>query len=85
MTPQPARLAPPTRGGAVHGELAVQPGDEATVEQVQEWFRVYHAGGDPAIRERIIVAHLQLADRLASRFRGRPRSGRCRCGAPRTR
>ncbi len=37
MTPQPARLAAPTQGAAVRGQLAVQPGDEAAVEQVQEW------------------------------------------------
>jgi RNA polymerase sigma-B factor len=37
---------------------------------VEEWFRVYHATRIPAIRERIILAHLGLADRLAARFRG---------------
>jgi RNA polymerase sigma-B factor len=47
----------------------VRPGDKDVVAQVEEWFHAYHATGDPAIRERIISAHLGLADRLAARFR----------------
>lgn len=47
----------------------VRPGDPEAVEQVEEWFDAYHATGSPAIRERIILAHLGLADRLATRFR----------------
>jgi RNA polymerase sigma-B factor len=50
--------------------LDVRPGGgEVTVEQVEEWFHAYNATGDLAIRERIISAHLGLADRLAARFR----------------
>jgi RNA polymerase sigma-B factor len=49
--------------------LDVRPGDQDAIMQVQEWFRAYHATGDPAIRERIILAHLGLADRMAARFR----------------
>jgi RNA polymerase sigma-B factor len=49
--------------------LDVLPGDQDAVKQVERWFHAYHATGDPAIRERIILAHLGLADRLAARFR----------------
>jgi RNA polymerase sigma-B factor len=49
--------------------LDVRPGDQDAVEQVDTWFHAYHATGDPAIRQRIILAHLGLADRLAVRFR----------------
>lgn len=51
--------------------LEVRPGDGEAVEQVEEWFRTYKATGDPAIRERIILAHLGLADRLAARYHPR--------------
>jgi RNA polymerase sigma-B factor len=51
------------------GILDVRPGDQDAVEQVERWFHAYHATGDLAIRERIILAHLGLADRLAARFR----------------
>jgi RNA polymerase sigma-B factor len=49
--------------------MDVRPGDQQAVEQVEDWFRAYHATRDPATRERIILAHLGLADRLATRFR----------------
>ena len=44
--------------------------DENIVQQTEAWFEEYEATRDPAIRERIILAHLGLADRLAARFRG---------------
>ena len=47
----------------------VRPGDQQAVRQIEEWFRTWQATGDPAVRERIILAHLGLAERLASRFR----------------
>jgi RNA polymerase sigma-B factor len=50
--------------------LDVRPGDEDAVEQVEEWFLDYQATRNPAVRERIILAHLGLADRLATRFQG---------------
>jgi hypothetical protein len=49
--------------------MDVRPGDQRAVRQIDEWFRSWQATGDPAIRERIILAHLGLAERLASRFR----------------
>jgi RNA polymerase sigma-B factor len=48
--------------------LDVRPGDEAAVDEIEAWFQDYQATGDPAIRERIILSHLGLADRLAARF-----------------
>lgn len=51
------------------GTLDVRPGDQDAIEQVERWFHAYQATGDLAIRERIILAHLGLADRLAARFR----------------
>jgi RNA polymerase sigma-B factor len=48
----------------------VLPGDEDAVERVEGWFRQLAATRDPAIRERIIVSYLGLADRLAERYRG---------------
>jgi RNA polymerase sigma-B factor len=47
----------------------VLPGDERAVSRVEDWFRQYAETHDPAVRERIIVAYLGLADRLADRYR----------------
>jgi RNA polymerase sigma-B factor len=41
-------------------------------EQVADWLRGYAERRDPSARERIILAHLDLADRLAARYRNRP-------------
>jgi RNA polymerase sigma-B factor len=47
-------------------------GGKPTDEQVATWLRGYAERGDPNDRERIILAHLDLADRLAVRYRDRP-------------
>jgi RNA polymerase sigma-B factor len=47
----------------------VLPGDERAVSLVEGWFRQYADTRDPVVRERIIVAYLGLADRLADRYR----------------
>jgi RNA polymerase sigma-B factor len=47
----------------------VLPGDECAVSRVEDWFRQYADTRDPVVRERIIVAYLGLADRLADRYR----------------
>jgi RNA polymerase sigma-B factor len=52
-----------------NGTLDARPGDEDAARQIEAWFHDYDATGDPAIRERIILAHLGFADRLASRYR----------------
>jgi RNA polymerase sigma-B factor len=44
--------------------------EEEAVARIEQWFRDYQATRDPAIRERIILAYLGLADRLAARFCG---------------
>jgi RNA polymerase sigma-B factor len=49
--------------------LDVWPGDRDAVDEVQQWFHCYECTHDPAVRERIILAYLGLADRLASRYR----------------
>jgi RNA polymerase sigma-B factor len=49
--------------------MDVRPGDQDAVRQVEAWFQTWQATGDPAVRERIILAHLGLAERLAARFR----------------
>jgi RNA polymerase sigma-B factor len=48
---------------------AVRPGDLAAATEVEGWLRAYATGRDPRLRERIILAYLGLADRVASRFR----------------
>ncbi len=53
------------------GEVVeVRPNDQAAVERVEQWFRDYARSRDPLLRERIILAYLGLADRLAERYRG---------------
>ena len=49
--------------------LEVRPEDEVAVQRVEQWFRDYAQSRDPALRERIILAYLGLADRLAERYR----------------
>jgi len=47
-------------------------GGKPTDGQVADWLRDYAERRDPSDRERIILAHLDLADRLAARYRDRP-------------
>jgi RNA polymerase sigma-B factor len=49
--------------------LDVRPGDRAATTQVAGWLRSYASSRDPVLRERIILAYLGLADRLAGRYR----------------
>jgi RNA polymerase sigma-B factor len=49
--------------------LDVRPGDQNAATQVEEWLRDYATSRDPQLRERIILAYLGLADRLANRYR----------------
>lgn len=48
----------------------VRPDDEEAVRRVEVWFQEYAEHRDPGLRERIILAYLGLADRLADRYRG---------------
>jgi RNA polymerase sigma-B factor len=52
-----------------HAALEVRPGDQAAATQVEEWLQDYATSRDPQLRERIILAYLGMADRLAGRFR----------------
>jgi RNA polymerase sigma-B factor len=54
---------------ADHAVVDVRPGDHEAATQVQEWLQAYASSRDPELRERIILAYLGLADRLASRYR----------------
>jgi RNA polymerase sigma-B factor len=48
----------------------VRPDDEEAVQRVERWFEEFARHRDPALRERIILAYMGLADRLADRYRG---------------
>jgi RNA polymerase sigma-B factor len=52
-----------------HAVVEVRPGDQAAATEVEAWLQAYATSRDPQLRERIILAYLGLADRLASRFR----------------
>jgi len=59
----------PPGSGASPDALEVRPEDEVAVQRVEQWFRDYAQNRDPVLRERIILAYLGLADRLAERYR----------------
>jgi RNA polymerase sigma-B factor len=50
------------------GLLDIRPGDKAGADVGTAWLLDYASSRDPALRERIILAYLGLADRLASRY-----------------
>ena len=52
-----------------HAVLDVRPGDQLAGTAVEGWVGAYAASRDPQLRERIILAYLGLADRLATRYR----------------
>ena len=47
----------------------LRPGDRVATIEVEGWLSEYAASRDPVLRERIILAYLGLADRLAGRYR----------------
>jgi RNA polymerase sigma-B factor len=49
--------------------MVVRPGDTAAANQVDGWLLEFAISRDPVLRERIILAYLGLADRLAERYR----------------
>ena len=53
-----------------HVVQEVRPDDEEAVQRVEGWFREFAEHRDPGLRERIILAYMGLADRLAERYRG---------------
>jgi RNA polymerase sigma-B factor len=52
-----------------HAVVDVRPGDQTAATEVEEWLQAYAASREPALRDRIILAYLGLADRLAGRYR----------------
>jgi RNA polymerase sigma-B factor len=52
-----------------HAVVDVRPGDETAATEVEGWLQAYATSRDPVLRERIILAYLGLADRLAGRYR----------------
>lgn len=52
-----------------HAVVDVRPGDQAAATEVERWLQDYAISRDPALRDRIILAYLGLADRLAGRYR----------------
>ena len=52
-----------------HAVLDVRPGDQAAATEVEGWLQAYATSRDPQLRQRIILAYLGVADRLARRFR----------------
>ena len=51
--------------------VTVQRGDLIATAEVEHWLKDYANSRDAALRERIILAYLGLADRIASRYRHR--------------
>jgi len=49
--------------------LEVRPDDQAAATAVEGWLQAYATSRDPQLRERIILAYLGLADRVAGRYR----------------
>jgi RNA polymerase sigma-B factor len=47
----------------------VRPGDQTAATAVDGWLQEYTTNRDPKLRERIILAYLGVADRLAGRYR----------------
>jgi hypothetical protein len=52
-----------------HAVVDVRPGDQDAATTVEAWLQDYATSRDPQLRERIILAYLGVADRLARRFR----------------
>jgi RNA polymerase sigma-B factor len=60
-----ATLSPPPN----HAVVDVRPGDLDTATEVDGWLQEYAVSRDPQLREKIVLAYLGLADRLAGRYR----------------
>jgi Sigma-70 region 2 len=52
-----------------HAVVDVRPGDLDTATEVGGWLQEYAVSRDPQPQERIVLAYLGLADRLAGRYR----------------
>jgi hypothetical protein len=61
--------AAPAAQASLDEVVAVRPGDDAAASEVDGWLQDSATSHDPALRQRIILAYLDLADRLANRYR----------------
>jgi RNA polymerase sigma-B factor len=52
-----------------HAVVDVRPSDHDATIEVDAWLQAYAVSRDPKLRQRIILAYLGLADRLAGRYR----------------
>jgi RNA polymerase sigma-B factor len=52
-----------------HAVFEVRPDDQAAATEVEGWLQAYATSRDPQLRQRIILAYLGLADRVAGRYR----------------
>ncbi len=62
-------MSPTLLQRADHEVIDVRPGDQTAVDTVEAWLQAYASSRDPQLRQRIILAYLGLADRLANRYR----------------
>jgi RNA polymerase sigma-B factor len=69
-TSKAAQLPEPDEKPSLGVVEEVKPDDEEAVQRVERWFEEFARRRDPALRERIILAYMGLADRLAERYRG---------------
>ena len=61
--------AAPAAHASLDEAVAVRPGHDAAASEVDGWLQDSASSRDPALRQRIILAYLGLADRLANRYR----------------
>src|SRR5829696_6548364 len=61
--------AAPAAQASLDEVVAVRPGHDAAASEVDGWLQDYATSRDPALRQRIILAYLGLADRLVNRYR----------------
>jgi RNA polymerase sigma-B factor len=52
-----------------HADVDARPGDHDAAAAIEAWLQAYASSRDPVLRERITLAYLGMADRLASRYR----------------
>jgi RNA polymerase sigma-B factor len=52
-----------------HAVVDVRPGDRDAATEVEAWLHAYATSRDPKLRDRIILAYLGRADRVAGRYR----------------
>jgi hypothetical protein len=74
--------AAPAAQASLDEVVAVRPGDDAAASEVDGWLQDSTTSRDPALRQRIILAYLGLADLLANRYRHNRGTTQRTCGRP---